>query len=593
MGRPADPQAQYRVGAHVTKGYTYASTQPSYVDPEDGVKKKRHVHWGKLDAGLKFIPGNAFWLASPDERARLIFPDDWDTSEAVKFTGLRHPGRPACDGECRNRMYGDVWLLEQVALKIGLRQDLEFVFDGNSELVDDLLTLAMFPYLTGWTYNRVARWQRNAKTPSSRELTPSVITRLTQAITERHRLELLKLRAARVGKGELCAVDSTSRSAYGDKLADIRWGKNKERPPLEQTTEVVVYSISNHMPLYYRTFPGNIPDSRTLQIIFADLDHAGFKNVVLVTDRGYETLFNLEKYISRGQPMIMCAKTSQKDVLKAIERLGKFDGRPQEMEIDPEEEIYFNQYDVNYQVKSVGASDKKADRLRLNLYFDVKRKANDLVALDVAKRLQKSGLEELLETGGVLEASVIKSDYCYFKVLCDPNTRKIKSFELNEEKVEKALKLSGFFSIMTHKLDFNAMETYHTYRLRDEQEKRFQLTKDQPASDRRRNWSEEGKTGRLFILFISLMLGSYVRHIWKSTNLRGVISSSLELLDEMRSIRCIEHTNRAKVITPFVGAQVDICEAFGFVIPEGCSPIYKSRRKPNRKLGRSRGKRSN
>jgi hypothetical protein len=388
MARPVDPQSQYRVKLHSYNGYTYASTQPSYLDPETGKKKYRYIHWGAVDEKLKFTPGNSFWLASPEERAMLIFPEDWDVSQAFKFVGLRHPGRPACDGQCQNRMYGDVWLLEQVAMKTGIRQDLDAVFDGNSEVVDDLLTLAMFPYLTGHTYNRVVRWQRNAKTPSSRELTPTVITRLTQAITERHRLELLKLRAGRVGKGELCAVDSTTRSAYGDKLSDIRWGKNKERLPLEQTTEVVVYSLSNHIPLYYRTFPGNIPDSRTFRIIFADLDHTWFKNLVLVTDRGYETLFNLEKYILRGQPMVMCAKTCQKDIVKVINGLGESGGIPMGMEIDPDEKLYFKQFDFDYQVKSTGTSIKVSDRLKLNLYFDAKRKIENRVELDIAKLQQ-------------------------------------------------------------------------------------------------------------------------------------------------------------------------------------------------------------
>ena len=100
------------------------------------------------------------------------------------------------------------------------------------------------------------------------------------------------------------------------------------------------------------------------------------------------------------------------------------------------------------------------------------------------------------------------------------------------------------------------------------------------------NWSEDGKTGRLFILFVSLILSSWVRHIWKSTELSDLFSSSLEILDEMRPIRLIEHTNRAKVITPFVGKQVDICEAFGFSIPDGCAPVYTSRQKPKRKQGR-------
>ncbi len=119
--------------------------------------------------------------------------------------------------------------------------------------------------------------------------------------------------ADRLDKDGLCAVDSTTRSAYGSSLADIKWGRNKEHVPLPQTSEVVVYSLDSHMPVYYRTFPGNIPDSRSVETILTDISHAGFPRVILVTDRGYESVQNLEKYILRGQPMIMCVKMRQED----------------------------------------------------------------------------------------------------------------------------------------------------------------------------------------------------------------------------------------------------------------------------------------
>ena len=587
MSRPVDPNAQYRVKPHVNGGYTYASTQPSYVDPDTGKKKYRHVHWGSIDENLKFTPNAQFLLATPEERARLIFPESWDMSEAKKLAGLRKPGRPAYDGEDKNRLYGDIWLLEKVAEKTGIRQDLEEVFGGNSEIVDDIMTLAMFPYITKFTYNRVARWQDVAGAPSSRELTPSEITRLTQSITERHRMALLKLRAARLQKDELCAVDSTSRSAYGSGLADIKWGKNKDRLPLEQTTEVVVYTLSNHMPVYYRTFPGNMPDARGYDAILTDLEHAGFKKLILVTDRGYESLRNLEKYILRGQPAVMCVRTGQSEVLKAIKGLGEYGVRPDGMTVDPVAKIYHKQYGVDYEVKGTGQSAKKSDRLKLNLYFDPMRRSLELMNLDIALSLQQASLEELrVNNGAVADAAAMARDYCYYKVTCDPATMKVKSFEIDEKKVGMARRLSGFFAIMTHGVDFGAMEAYRTYGLRDEQEKYFQQMKGQMMADRQRNWSEEGKTGRLFILFVSLILSSWVRHIWKSTGLFDLFSSSLEILDEMRPIRLIEHTNHTKVITPFVGKQADICEAFGFAIPEGCAPVYTSRKKPKRKRGR-------
>ncbi|MDR1109958.1 MAG: transposase [Deltaproteobacteria bacterium] len=587
MARPVDPNAQYRVKTHVNNGYTYASTQPSSIDPVTGKKKFRYKHWGRVDENLKFIPGQTFYLASTEERARLVFPEGWDMSEAVKFSGLKKPGRPTFSDDCENRLYGDVWLLEKIAEKTGIRRDLEKVFSGNREIVDDLLTLAMFPYLTKFTYNRVARWQRIVRSPSSRELTPSAITRLTQSVTERHRMDLLKLRSARLGKDELCSVDSTSRSAYGDSLADIRWGKNKENLPLEQTMEVVVYTLSSHMPVYYRTFPGNMPDSRSLGVILTDLGNAGFKNLVLITDRGYETLRNLERLISLGQSVIMCANTSQKDVSDAIARLGEFSARPEAMRIDSDAKLYYSQHDIEYEVESAARKVKESKKLRLYLYFDSIRRSRELMELDIALSFQEIGLKELFDNKNLIEdINNIKNDFSYYDVILDDDTNLIKSFELNLKKVAKARKFSGFFSIITHGLDFDAMRIFNTYRLRDEQEKYFQQMKDQMVSDRQRNWSEEGKTGRLFILFVSLILGSYVRHIWKSTKLHDIFSSSLDIVDEMRSIRFVEYANKAKMITPFIGAQLDICEAFGFEIPDGCSPLYKSRKIQKRKRGR-------
>ncbi|MCL2459672.1 MAG: transposase [Desulfobulbus sp.] len=582
MARPVDPNAQYRIKPHSYGGNTYASTQPPSIDPETGKKKYRYIHWGKIDKDRRFIPGMQFYLASPEERARLIFPEDWDMSEAEKLTGPRKPERPACERDCQNRLYGDAWLLEQVAEQTGVRQDLEVVFNGNHEIVDDILTLAMFPYLTTFTFNRVARWQRAVKAPSSRALTPAAITRLSQSITEQQRMELLKLRAQRLGKDELCAVDSTSRTAYGDSLADIRWGKNKDRLPLPQTTEVVVYTLSSHMPVYYRTFPGNMPDSRSLRVILTDLEHAGFKDLALITDRGYETLANLEHSIRCGQALVLRAKTGQKEAASAIEELGDFVVRPEGMTIDPRARICHKQVDLDSTVAG-----KRSDRLKLNLYLDPIRRGLELVELDIALSLQKDALDELLKNGEMLgDAATIRRDFCYYKVRTDPAARMIQSFELNEQKVAKARRRSGFFALITHAVNFDALQAYDAYRLRDEQEKHFQQMKDLMAADRQRNWSEEGKTGRLLILFVSLILSSYVRHIWKSTQLHDLFSSSLEILDEMRPIRLIEHANRAKVITPFVGAQAAICEAFGFAIPAGCAPISTSQWQTRRKRGR-------
>jgi transposase len=374
-------------------------------------------------------------------------------------------------------------------------------------------------------------------------------------------------------------------------LSDIKWGKNKEGLHLEQTVEVVAYTIDTHMPVYYRTFPGNMLDSRSLETILLDLGHAGFKDVVLITDRGYEKIRNLEKYILQDQAMVMCTKVQQKYVLDKIIAFGTWGARPDGMDVDRDTRLYYRQYDIEYNLESKGKSVKKSNRLKLNLYFDAVRRSEELTNLEIEIKTQREQLESIKQEKASLDDdATLKHVYSYFKICYDKTTRMIDSFELDEKKVEKASRTSGFFAITTHKLDMDAIETLHIYRLRDEQEKYFQQMKSQMEGDRQRNWSEEGKTGRLLIQFVALILSSYARYIWRSTDLKELFSSSLEVLDEMRPIRCIEHTGKAKFISPFVGGQIDICNAFGFDIPEGCSPDYVSKRKNTKRRGRPRKK---
>lgn len=590
MARPIDIETSYRIKIHKNNGYMYASTQPIVPDPDctSGRKKHRRIHWGTLDTDMKFHPNDNYILASPEERAKLIFPEDWDMSEAKALPSGRKAGRPATiQEEDKNLLYGDMWLLEKVAEKTGLREDLVRTFDGNKEVADAILSIAMYQVSNGGSFNRIAHWQRIEKSPYARPLTAPFITALTQSITEKNRMDMFRLRAARVEKGDLCAVDSTSRSAYGHSLADVKWGKNKERLPLEQSNEVVVYDLNTHMPIYYRTFPGNIPDSRTIETILADLKHAGFPDLILITDRGYESVRNMERYILDGQALIMWIRIGQSMALDRISKFGNFSHCPDEMEIDEESRLYYKQYDLDYKVDVRQGCTKSADRLKLNLYFDPVRRSEQLLQLDIAIKRQREALLKLQAEGYPMDDDgTLENCYNYFNIKVDAATRVIETFSLDEKKVNATKLTSGFYANVTHAIDYTAMQAARSYALRDEQEKFFEQEKGPVGADRQRCWSEDGKNGRLFIYFVAMILASYVKHIWKSTTLKKHFCSFSEVLDEMRPIRCIEHKGHARHITPFVGKQIDIAKAFEFEIPDGCDAKYKSRKSREKKAGR-------
>jgi hypothetical protein len=233
--------------------------------------------------------------------------------------------------------------------------------------------------------------------------------------------------------------------------------------------------------------------------------------------------------IERGQAMVMCTKVGQRDVSQIIRGIGVFDTKPDGMRINSDVRIYYKQYDIDYFIEKTGKKVKSADRLKLNLYFDSIRRTTQLVELDIAMEFQKEMLVDLVKKKSTVDIAIVKKECNYYNIVYDEETNTIQSFETNLKKIEKVHQFSGFFAIMTHKLDFDPMKTLDTYSLWDEQEKCFQQMKDQMVADRQRNWSEDGKTGRLFIGFVSLILGSYLRYMWKSTGLYDTFSSSLEI----------------------------------------------------------------
>jgi len=207
------------------------------------------------------------------------------------------------------------------------------------------------------------------------------------------------------------------------------------------------------------------------------------------------------------------------------------------------------------------------------------------VALESDLCVGETFLTDLLRSGEPSKdtADTLRRKCRYFMLTFSDDGRLV-SFAKDEKKIAKARLLSGFFANTSHMVDKDAVGIYEDYKMRDEQEKYFSIMKSQMRFNRQRAWSEEGRAGREFILFVGLILASHVRYIWK-TKLKDVADTSIGVLDEMRSIRYVEENHRARFVTPFVGKQVRICEAFGIDIPDRCAPGYTSRTAREKKQG--------
>ena len=614
-GRPKNPDTDYKVIIHQPNGYRYAATQPHIKDPKTGVTRRRYCYWGDVSEDLKFFPNDRFLLASPSERARLIFPEGWDLSEIQSlctaedappvmdpclvndgsaFTGTVRLS-PATD-QYNNRFYGGTWFLWGIAVNKHIVEDLLKVFHDDLVAVNDILTLAMFPIITKKNYNQVERWQGYTKAPSTHPLSPSFITRFTQKITDNHRMQFLKLRINRQAPKALVACDSTTRSAYGKCLADIRWGKNKDNEQLQNTLEVVVYSLDTHEPIYYRAFAGNENDSRTLRTIITDLQKLGCTDLMVVFDRGYETDENVTDMIRHDQSFLICGKVGQKPVYSSIQKvLYDADGLPANMSYYPKEHVYTAQFEENRTLlmDPEDPGSQKTVTLKVNLYLDMADRMEELTRIKEAVREEESCIKAFIASGkeaSLLNVALLQKVCPYHALDVDPETDKLVC-RLKDKQVTKAMNTAGFFSSVSYKIEGGATEQMALYALRDEQEKYFEELKEQLGFSVQRNSSEDGKTGRLFILFIGLILHSQIRRIW-SQKLKKDYPSSVDVLHEMLPVRYAEYADGSSHVTGFTDPQVAICKAFDLPVPEEClSATQKAvaRRNSGGKRGRPKG----
>ena len=498
-----------------------------------------------------------------------------------------------------NKLYGSFWILEEISKNCGLYDDLFETFEGNVTQVHGVLSLAFYPYLSGKTYNRFAKWQCSHKTLLDNQLSSAAITKLTQSITDNHRMKLIGLRVARQPKGAILDCDSTTRSGWGTCIAELCWGHNKDNPKLQNTVEAYVYSITTHEPVYFRSFPGYTNDITTVRTILIDLHAVGISDVVFMADRGYPSDENLAMMVEASLPFLMCAKIGNEPIAPLLENV-KYDnsGMPVNMNFDSKRKLYYLQVEIP-PYKSRLADDTIVDMtgLKANLFLNHRRRVDELALLQEQIKGEETILNKAIETNQIPgDIKKYNAMFKYYKVEYtyapkDKDKKKPVGICVTacDNKINKEKAQCGFFCSVMYKYDIDGLRALEIYKARDEHEKNFDILKNQMLFYNQRNSSEEGRDGRALISFVGLIPITKFRYAWKD-HLHETYESSLDMLDEMEPIRFSEYTDGSSSMTSFTEKQITICDACGVEPPRECIPATIRKIRDSKKNPQKRGR---
>ena len=522
-------------------GITYAYESHAYWDKEKKQSRAHRTLIGRLDKETgKIVP--------TDGRGRKRRKND---SELIRKKQV--PVQ-----KVTRRFYGATYLLDSIGKQLGITEDLKTCFP---ETYQQILSLAYYLILEEHrALSRFERWSILHKHPYDGSISSQRISELFASITEGAKQRFFTLRGKRKKDKEFWAYDITSFSSYSQQLRQMQYGHNKEHDPLAQLNLAVVYGASSNLPFYYRKLAGNIPDSKTLGTLLADLSFLGFDKVKLVMDRGFYSRANINGLYHDHLKFLLSVSMYRKFIRQNLDPI--YDSFRSFEHYYPEHELYAHtvttRWDYEWERPYKGDTLKEKRRIYIHYYFNINRAAEEEKALDKRLSLLR---DELLSGHRVKEHEPMYAKY--FEVKETPK-RGLK-VSVKADVVAKTKRYYGFFALISNE-KMDAIQALNLYRNRDVIEKAFGNLKERLNMRRLLVSSERSLEGKLFVAFVALI---YLSHIKKQMQDNGLFKqyTLATLLDQLDLIECFEAPGYRMRVGEVLTKQKEIYTALGVKPP--------------------------
>ena len=293
--------------------------------------------------------------------------------------------------------------------------------------------------------------------------------------------------------------DVTNVYFYGTECPIAKKGHNKEGSYNPQVQIGLAVTKQEGIPIFHKTFEGNIFDARTLQDFLVEFHDLNVEDVTLVWDKGVTSEENIIDAKKAGFEII-CGLAIKQDVRKMVDQiLTKKEGFMQLRNRVRLKNtiIYCTQQKYSYgSVRGELILCFNEEKARIN-----KEKRIDQInrALPLGKRLFSEGMEKFFN----------------------------EDFTINEKAIYEAQQYDGYSVIFSTK-NIPLTEIVKSYFEKDKVEKAFRSMKSVLGLKPIKHWLEERVKSHIFICYLSYLLVSLLETKIKKIDITAI--SALEKL---------------------------------------------------------------
>lgn len=522
-------------------GTTYAYEDYSYWDKERGYSTHKRRSIGKvLEDGT--IAYNRYYLSRKDDSAvETEMPDETVVGERTEEPPTGSDG-PAVSYTIR---VGQKMILDKVCEATSVRKSLLDAF--SMEETDAIVALAYYTVCRGKAFCHSEDWLE-ARGYADLGLTSQRISELLASITDDRQNAFFKSWMARQGKGDSMLFDITSVSTYGKGNPYAERGYNRDHESLEQVNLGLLTSVASGLPMWFAMTPGSMSDKAVLEYVLKMLSKLGAKKFTFFGDRGFYSEYNLRLITKKGHRFTI-------PVPSTVGWQKKMIAEHKQSLLSPRNAIELEDGQLVYG-KTVFKMTEYG-RTWYHIFFDAARKSK--VIDDFMRRLRRCK-DELVD-GKLVEKN--KSVYeAYFYVTETPKRGRV--VEYNDQAVNDFIENDSCYWVLMSTSEKDTRKALLAYRDRNDVEVSFDDVKNAEDMRRMRNHNEKTIKGKMFVVFIALILLTKLRmEVQKVAPKERHYWSERDFLEKVDTYTRIHFANKYKdVYTIPTAAQRDIFDFF-------------------------------
>ena len=306
------------------------------------------------------------------------------------------------------------------------------------------------------------------------------------------------------------ALDSTSISSYANKLPNVERGRNKDEDNLPQINLLMLVESKSGLPIFYRTYDGNVPDVQTVRRVIADNSRLGIQNVVLVSDRGYSGTKNINDCLRNKVGFLFNMKCGISGSLTQelideerlnLQDLNRRDWYTQVFQVTKKINWIYEPSPVKNQ-RSTKKTQESAE-LYWHIYFD--RQIAENARQGLFERIDR--VREKLANGKALD----ENEQTLLEEVFEKHEQDdAVSYSVDNKKVDQKLRYKGYRVLVSDEIS-DAGKAWCAYQERWIVEDTFKTLKSRLGCSRNRVSDNESLTGKTFVQFLATSIAMIVR----------------------------------------------------------------------------------